>query len=70
MSEALERRLIDLEARIAHHERMAEELSAVIYDQGKTIDALLRQLQRLKGRILEMEDGGNRVPPNEKPPHY
>lgn len=70
MSEALERRVIDLEARIAYYERTAEDLSTVMYEQGKTIDLLLKQVQRLKERILELEDGGSRVPPNERPPHY
>lgn len=70
MSEAFERRIIDLETRIAYYERTGEELSSVMYEQGKAIDLLVKQVQRLKERILELEDGNSRVPPNERPPHY
>lgn len=71
MSEALEQRLIELEIRIAHHERMTEELSAVITDQGRVIDLLTMQVRRLTERVRDAESGWDRSPQDDKPPpHY
>lgn len=67
----LEARLVELEMRLAHHERMAEELSDIIADQGRTIDRLTLQMRRLIERLLEVEAGGQRSPQDDKPPpHY
>jgi len=71
MSEALEQRLVELESRVAHHERMAEELSQVLNDQGRTIDMLMVQVRRLTDRVREAEAGWDRSPQDDKPPpHY
>lgn len=71
MDEMLERRLIELESRVAHHERMAEDLSSVIADQGRTIDVLNERVRRLIGRLRELEAGWERSPQDDKPPpHY
>ncbi len=69
--EALEARLVELESRLVHHERMAEELSAVIADQGRTIDLLTFHLRRLADRMREAEAGWEGSPQDDKPPpHY
>lgn len=71
MNEEWESRLIELESRVAHHERMAEELSAVIADQGRTIDLLSAQVRRLRDRVSEVESGWEQSPQDAKPPpHY
>ena len=71
METALEDRLVALETRLAHHERMAEELSDVITAQGRTIDLLTVQLRRMRERLGEMEAGWDRSPQDDKPPpHY
>jgi len=71
MDETLERRLIELETRIAYHERMAEDLSSVIAEQGRTIDLLSERVQRLIQRVRELEQGWERSPQDDKPPpHY
>lgn len=71
MDESLEQRLVELESRIAHHERMAEDLSSVIADQGRTIDILNERVRRLIGRLRDMEAGWERSPQDDKPPpHY
>jgi SlyX protein len=71
MDKAVERRLIDLETRLAHHERMAEELSAVVFEQGRAIDLLTAQVRRLKERIGMLEAGSERSPQDDRPPpHY
>ncbi|HYH37278.1 MAG TPA: SlyX family protein [Azospirillum sp.] len=71
MDKAVERRLIDLESRLAHHERMAEELSSVVFEQGRAIDLLTAQVRRLKERIAMLEAGAERSPQDDRPPpHY
>lgn len=71
MDEKLEQRLVELETRIAHHERMTEELSSVIAEQGRTIDMLTERMRRMIGRMRDLESGWERSPQDDKPPpHY
>lgn len=68
---ALEARIVELESRLAHFERMAEDLSAVIAEQGKTLDLVTTQFRRLVSHVREMESGTSRSPQDEPPPpHY
>lgn len=70
-ADSLEARVVELESRLAHHERMAEELSSVIADQGRIIDMLALRLKRLTDRVREAEAGWDRSPQDDKPPpHY
>ena len=67
----LEKKLIALESRLTHHERMAEELSDVMAEQQRTIDLLTAQVRRLTGRLQEMAAGWSSSPQDDKPPpHY
>lgn len=61
-----EARLRALEERWAFAERTLEDLSAVLYQQEKTIEELRRELERLRHQV------GDELPeaPNEPPPHY
>lgn len=66
-----ESRLTELETRLAHHERMAEEMSAVLFEQGRTIDLLTAQTRRLRDRVAELESSMPRASQDEPPPpHY
>ena len=56
-----ESRLTELESRLAHHERMAEEMSAVLFEQGRTIDLLTAQMRRLRARAAT-PPGPSRAP--------
>ncbi len=62
----MESRLVDLEVRYTHLERQVAELSEVVFEQQRTIDALLRQLSSTKAEIAQLSDPMT----NEKPPHY
>jgi SlyX protein len=60
-----------LETRIAHHERMIEELNQTITAQWKDIDRLKREIERLSDRVASAEaaigpDAGDEPPP----PHW
>ncbi len=74
MTDNPQARLTELESRLAHHERVSEDMSAVIAEQGKAIDGLTLQLRRLTERIAELEAGGTggpHAPPDDQPPpHY
>ncbi|MDX9860667.1 MAG: SlyX family protein [Rhodospirillales bacterium] len=71
MTDPVESRLIELEIRLAHHERLADDLSAVLAEQGRAIDQLTQQMRRLAERLGELEAGWPRPSQDDKPPpHY
>ena len=66
-----ESRLSDLESRLAHFERMADDLSDVIAAQAESIHRLTVQLRHLHNRQQRLETGSGSLPPDDKPPpHY
>ncbi len=66
-----EQRLIALESRLTHHERMAEEMSDVMVEQQRTIDLLTAQLRRLTERMRDMAASWSPSPQDDRPPpHY
>lgn len=68
---ATDSRLTDLETRLAHHERMAEEMSEVIARQQGEIDRLTILVRRLVERLREVEADRPPSPQDDKPPpHY
>lgn len=70
-TDPLDPRVTDLEIRAAHYERMADEVSSVVAEHGKTIDILNAQVRRLAERLRELEEKAALLPPDDKPPpHY
>ena len=61
----MEERVVDIEIRYTHLERQFAELSQVVFEQQKLIDAIEKELGRLRGRLEELGEAA----PNEKPPH-
>jgi len=61
-----------LEERLAHLERLAEELSEVIAGQARELDRIAARVEMLLRREAEREaDGsGGIVLGDERPPHY
>lgn len=61
-------RLIDIETTLANHEKTIEELSNVVFKQGKKIDQLLK----LNKYLLDLVDKDTVKPLSEEtpPPHY
>ncbi len=68
-TESLEERLISLESRLAHNQRMAEDLSDLVIRQTQTLDVLTKQVERLRSRILELESDWP-AEDDKPPPHY
>ena len=63
---------IEWEERLAHLERLAEQLNDVVAGQAREIDVLKRRVQMLMEReaAREAEGSGGVVIGNEAPPHY
>jgi len=64
-------RIVDLELRFIKLERFVHELSEVVAEQGKAIDALALEMRRMRERLGDTGGG----PPGggdeaERPPHY
>jgi uncharacterized coiled-coil protein SlyX len=62
----IESRVLDLELRFMKLERFTHELSDVVAEQRRQIDALTLEAKRLRDR-LEAQEG---EAPGETPPHY
>lgn len=64
-------RIEALEVRIAHQDRIIEDLNNAVTDQWKQIDALTKQVARMADRLQRVEDSA--LPsdtPEPPPPHY
>jgi SlyX protein len=61
-----------IEERLAHLERLADELNEIVTKQGREIDVLTRRVEMLMQReaAREQEGGGGIVLGDERPPHY
>ena len=68
MSEHDDERLIIIETKLAYHEKTISDLSEVLVEQARTIDALKAELLKLDAYMRAGADQGDM--PHEKPPHY
>jgi len=66
MVDDIERRVIELEIKLTHQDRLLEELNEVVIEQRATIDALERRMAMVDKALFELKDD----PANERPPHY
>jgi SlyX protein len=69
--DAADARIESLEARIAHQDRIIEDLNTAVTDQWKQIETLTKQVARMVERLQSVEES---VPPSgapePPPPHY
>ena len=63
-------RIEALEMRIAHQERIIEELNNAITEQWKQIESLTRQVARMADRLQQVADNAAPNAPEPPPPHY
>lgn len=71
MDQELTARLAELETRLAHFERVSEDLSDVVARQGQQIDRLKQQVGALSSRVLDLQqDWRPGVTDDKPPPHY
>ncbi|MEX0793473.1 MAG: SlyX family protein [Pirellulaceae bacterium] len=72
-SDDLSARVERLEMLLTHVDSLVAELNRVIVDQSRTIDRLEHRYQRLAQRQIQMEESAkpqDRLPEDERPPHY
>ena len=69
MNDKSSQRLEKIEAHIAHLEHQVEQLNDVVIEQGKTVAALKKQLQR-QSQTIESIELDRIKSTNPKPPHY
>ena len=63
--------MTDLEIKLAHQDRMIEELNETIYEQQKSLEIIEIRLNKMIQRVKELGAPYLDVGPgNEKPPHY
>lgn len=65
----MEKRIIELEKRMAYLERFIEELNEVVVDQQRQLDRCHKKIARLQPKTSPSPIGEDR-PHDEKPPHY
>lgn len=65
----VEDRLVDLEERLTHQDRLLQNLSDVVYTLSQQIERLVEQLDEAEARAANatLRDGS---PADERPPHY
>ena len=67
----IEQRLAALEMHSAHQDNVIEELNDIAVKQWAEITALTERLSFLRGKIQELETGGDGTSDaDETPPHY
>jgi SlyX protein len=69
MSES-ERRIVDLQTRIAFQEDAIHELSRTVVRQGNDIEAMRREIETLRGQIRDLAAAGVAGADEPPPPHY
>ncbi len=67
-----EKRLVEIETKIAFQEQTIKDLSDVIYEQQQEIERLGSICDALVKRVKELSEStqGIDAPANDKPPHY
>ncbi|AQX17941.1 SlyX protein [Bartonella sp. CDC_skunk] len=63
-------RMTELEIKLAHQEKLVEELSCVVTDQWKSLDEISKKLNALTKRLLDLEERNSSEIPVERPPHW
>jgi uncharacterized coiled-coil protein SlyX len=66
-----EARLVELEVRYTHHQKLLRELNDVVYQQHQEIAGLKERLVALEQRLVGFSDSEPPTDPSDEvPPHY
>ena len=66
----VKRRLMNLETALAHATKVNDELSDIVADQSKRIEALERRVGMLMKREADRESEGVEYVADQRPPHW
>ena len=69
-SHAIENRLTDLEIKATFGEDLLDQLNQIIIRQQAQIDALTREMARLRDQLPDSSSGGFSRSGDDLPPHY
>ncbi len=71
MESEAEKRLTELETRLAYQERAVSELDALVFAQAKALERAEAALRAMAARVKELSEGKQPgLPRDERPPHY
>ena len=71
MSDDLQARVQNLEEALAHRDSELQDLSDMVSQQWKRIEAMEAEINRTKDRIITLEDDVGQGPEaDQKPPHW
>jgi|GEM_PF-273864 len=71
MSAALKTKIQVLEEILAHRDSEMQDLSEMVNQQWKRLEAIENELNRMKDRVVSLEDDVAEGPAaNQKPPHW
>lgn len=65
-----DKRLEQIETKLAYMERAVAELNEVVADQAKELGILQNQVDKLKGRFDALMEEETEDIPSRRPPHY
>ena len=66
-----EKKIVELEEKIAHLQNTLDDLNMVVFRQGKLIDKLNLETKELKTKLQDFNDSqSNQTVNDDKPPHY
>ena len=66
-----EKKIVELEEKIAHLQNTLDNLNMVVFRQGKVIDKLNLETKELKTKLQDFNDSqSNQTVNDDKPPHY
>lgn len=68
----IEKRLVEIETKIAFQEQTIKDLNDVLYQQQQEVERLGGVCDTLVNLINRLQESGSGIdaPANEKPPHY
>lgn len=70
---AAERRIVQLEEKISHQERLTDELNKFVFEQSSSLDFIIGELGLIREQLLGHKgeaDVNDSAPETERPPHY
>lgn len=66
----MEKRIIELEVKFTEQQRLLQELSDVVYAQGRMMERLEHELAVVGKKLAAMEPGLVDATVSERPPHF
>lgn len=66
----MKERIVELELKFTEQQRLLQELSEVVYAQGRSLERLEHELAAMGQKVAAMEPGLVEATAVERPPHF